>query len=210
MNRTNRVLIALTLLVGPMGMACGEQVASDLTVERLPEVQPNLPAVPTIPPPPHEVQYGDSSYSVYGLRRRMANTMDTQVEVTGYIVEIYVPPVCPEGETCPPAAAPHMWIADTPTEADRAKRLTVVGYAENQAQIDEAVELAQRGRTPEVDPTLGIIPIPTDFGVGAKVKVSGRFARVSGTGFNISDGLLEYAGHTTIEPAPEAAAPAEE
>ena len=43
--------------------------------------------MPTIPPPPHPVQYPDSSYSVFGLRRRAATTMDTDVQVTGYIVE---------------------------------------------------------------------------------------------------------------------------
>ena len=56
----------------------------------------------------------------------------------------------------------------------------------------------------EVDPESGMLPVPTDFLIGAKVKVSGRFARISGTGFNISNGLLEYRGHETLEPAPAA------
>jgi hypothetical protein len=168
--------------------------ASDLTIERLPDVNPSLPEVPTLPPPPFETRYQDSSYSIYGIRRMAATTMDSELAVTGYIVAIYQPPECPEGRTCEPPSAPHMWIADT-REAG--------GYAENQTQIDEAVELARRNRYVPPDPESGMLPIPTDFGIGAKVKVTGRFTRISGAGFNVSNGLLEYRGHTTIEPAPE-------
>jgi hypothetical protein len=186
--------------------SCGGQPASDLTIERLPDVNPSLPNVPTLPPPPHPVQYPDGSYSVYGLRRRGSTTMDTDVQVTGYIVEIYEPPPCPERRTCPPPSAPHMWIADTRGETDDSRRLMVVGYAENQAQIDEAVELARRGRYQPPDPETGLLPIPTDFFVGNKVRVRGRFTRISGSGFNASEGLLEYRGHETLERTPEAEA----
>ena len=197
------LLVMLCMVTTPvLAGACGPSAASDLTIERLPDVEPNLPDVPTIPPPPFPTQYEDSSYSVYGLRRRMATTIDTEVEVTGYIVEIYVPPECPEDQQCPTPAAPHMWIADTRGEAERGKRLTVVGYAENQASIDDAIEAAQRGHPIVPDPDVDILPIPTDFAVGAKIKLSGQFARVSGSGFNISDGLLEYRGHTILEPPP--------
>lgn len=204
MHRAIRLLCAAALLP-TLPAACGEEgqaAASDLTIERLPDVRPNLPEVPTLPPPPHPVQYDDASYSVYGLRHRIRNTMDSDVEVTGYIVEIYQPPECPEGEHCPTPAAPHMWIADTRGETDQGKRLMVVGYAENQAQIDEAIEDARRGRTRELteeERAMGMIPIPTDFHVGNKVKVEGRFTRMSGSGFNSSEGLLEYRNHTTLE-----------
>ncbi|MDQ3033578.1 MAG: hypothetical protein M3Y87_14255 [Myxococcota bacterium] len=199
-------VVALGLL--PALASCGESAAADLQIERLPDVSPSLPNVPTLPPPPHPVQHADGSYSLYGLRRRQAVTLDTDVAVTGYIVEIYSPPECPEGRTCPTPAAPHMWIADTRGEAEDSDRLMVVGYAENQAQIDEAMELASRGRYEPPDPETGLLPIPTDFFVGNKVKVSGRFARISGTGFNVSEGLLEYRGHETLEQSPEAQAAA--
>ncbi|MFK7987227.1 MAG: hypothetical protein AB8I08_14480, partial [Sandaracinaceae bacterium] len=163
------LLAGATLLGG-----CGEQAASDLTIERLPDVDPSLPSVPTIPPPPYEVQYSDNSYSIYGVRRRGGTTMDTELSVTGYIVDIYVPPECPEGRTCDPPAAPHMWIADVREPGEDDTRLMVAGYAENQTQIDEAVELAERGRYEPPDPESGILPIPTDFGVGAKVRIQGR------------------------------------
>jgi hypothetical protein len=202
----NRAIVSLgaTMLLATLVAGCGNEpaAASDLTIERLPDIEPNLPAVPTLPPPPHPIQHADNSYSVFGLRHRLRNTMDSDVEVTGYIVEIYQPPECPEDEQCPPASAPHMWVADTAQEADTGKRLMVVGYADSQAMIDEAIENHERGRTEELTPeqiAMGMRPVPVDFAVGNKIKVSGRFTRVSGSGFNNSEGLVEYAGHETLE-----------
>ena len=196
MNKKHIFFALLTSLTVPLA-GCNEP-ASDLVIEALPEVQPNLPAVPTLPPPPHPTTLGDGSYTIYGLRSRLRTTIDTTVEVTGYIVDIYVPPEC-ESEPCARPAAPHFWIADTNNEEDRSKQLMIVGYAENQEQIDEAVELAERGRYEAPDPESGLLPIPTDLLVGNKIKVGGPFARVGSSGFNNSEGLLEYRSHTTIE-----------
>jgi len=198
MQRKMRILPLLLLLV--IGVfACSDEQATDLQVEALPDVQPNLPQVPTLPPPPHAIQHGDQSYSVFGLRQRLKHTMDTEVDITAYIADVYVPPECPE-DNCPPAAAPHMWIADTAAETDDMKRLTVVGYAENQTQIDEAIADAERGHVPELED--GQLAIPVDFAKGAKIKLHGRFTRLSGTGFNISHGLIEYRSHEIVESPP--------
>jgi len=188
---------------------CGPQPASDLKVERLPEVHPSLPAVPTLPPAPYPVQYPDQTYSVYGLRKRLHNTINTDVTVTAYIVEVFHPPECPEGRTCPTPAAPHLWLADALEEHEERNRLTLVGYAENQQAIDEAVEAANRGHPIVVDPESGQIPVPSDFFAAAKIKVQGRFTYMSGSGFSDAYGLLDYRSHTTIEPSPEQAAQAE-
>jgi len=202
MNRATR-LLSVTSLAAFVLLGCGQEGATDLQVERLPDVVPNLPEVPQLPPPPHPLTYADGSYSVYGVRRRLRQTMDTEVAVTGYIVEVYQAPPCEGDETCPAPAAPHMFIADTPNETDPTKRLQVVGYADNQSQIDEARRDARRGRPQEVDPETGELPIPTDFDVGNKVKVAGQFARMSSAGFNNSMGLLDYRGHETLETASE-------
>lgn len=203
MNRALRAALPLVLALA----GCGEH-SSDLEVERLPDVQPNLPPVPTLPPPPHPVTWGDGSHSVYGVRARLNTNLDTELNVTGYIVHMYLPPEdCEDNPTCHPSA-PHLYIADTNelVGADAAtirrnqrKLLMVVGYAENQAAIDEAVELARRGRYEPPDPESGLLPVPTDFTVGNKIKVTGRFARNSGAGFSNSLGLLDYAGHETLE-----------
>jgi hypothetical protein len=195
------------------GLACDTQQASAVEVEKLPDIKPSLPAVPTLPPPPFPVQYPDNSYSLYGLRKRVKNTMDTEVELTGYVVETYVPPECPKDKVCPQARAPHVYLADTKGETDANKRILLVGYAENQKAIDDAIADAKRGKTKAPDPESGLLPVPTDLFPGAKVRVKAQFTRVSGSGFAQSDGLLDYRGHVTIEPPteiPEAATSAAE
>ncbi len=191
---------ACALLLAGALVACDSSAQANLKVERLPEVEPSLPPVPKLPPPPHPTTYPDGSYSVYGVRKRIRNTMDTELQVTGFIVEVYMPPECEE-EPCDRPAAPHMWIADTAGETDATKRLMVAGYAENQDQIDEAIEKAKRGKVEAPPAESGILPIPTDFVAGNKATVSGRFTRMSGSGFNSSEGLLEYRGHKTLSSA---------
>ncbi len=204
MNRSRRVWFLSSVFTAAMMLGCeGMGGASDVAVEKLPDIKPSLPAVPTLPPPPHPVQYSDSSYSLFGLRKRMRNTMDTEVELTGYVVETYQPPECPKGKVCPPARAPHVFLADTPNETDPTKRIMLVGYAENQKTLDEAIEDKRRGRYKEPDPESGLLPVPTDLFPGAKIKVKAQFTRVSAGGFAQSDGLLDYRGYQTLEPPPE-------
>jgi hypothetical protein len=205
MNRARRVwLLSSVFAAALLSSACDQMgSASEVAVEKLPDIKPSLPAVPTLPPPPHPVQYSDTSYSVYGLRKRIKNTMDTEVDVTAYVVETYAPPECPEGKNCPQARAPHVFLADTKDEQDPTKRILLVGYAENQKAIDEAIIDTKRGKYKPPDPESGLLPIPVDLFPGAKIKVKARFARVSGSGFAQSDGLLDYRGHTTLEPPTE-------
>jgi hypothetical protein len=167
--------------------ACGE--GGSATVEPLPELQPNLPAVPQLPPAPYPVTYPDGSYSVYGIRRRASVTLGHPASVTGYIVSIYAPPEC-EGN-CPRPSAPHFFLADAAGETDPAKQLLVAGYAESH---DELRDLIRRGsrRTGENGEALPAI----DFTVGNKVKVSGNFTHSAG-GFNYAAGLIEYSTHET-------------
>jgi hypothetical protein len=197
-------LAAATL--GALASGCGEKsAAADLKIERLPDVAPSLPSVPTLPPPPHPITYPDQTYSVYGVRKRMHQTEGTDVTVTAYIVAVYQPPACEPNRVCPPARIPHIFVADTPNESDRNKQLIVVGYAENMQQVSEARAAYLRGRPLTREEGDDRPPIPGDLAVGAKIKVRGRFTRVTGTGFAQSDGVLEYAGHETLEPAPELA-----
>ena len=188
-------------MLGAFGLLAGCEggPASDITIEALPEVRPSLPAVPQIPPPPHPVTYGDGSYSVYGLRARLNNTIDQSHAVTGYVVEIYEPPECPADEPCPTPSAPHFFLSDTVEEQERSKWLRVVGYAENHAQVEEAIEANRRGRYERPDPVTGQLPIPVEMAQGAKLKVTGQFTHVSGTGFSDSAGLLEFRDYEVLE-----------
>ena len=202
MNRARHVWTLQRLVIAAvlLGSACDGQSGAAVEVEKLPDIKPDLPTVPTLPPPPHPVQYPDSSYSVFGLRKRIKNTMDTEVDLTGYVVETYKAPECPEGKPCPQPRAPHVYLADSKGEADGEKRILLVGYAENQKAIDEALVAKKKGKYKPPPAESGMLPIPIDLFPGAKVKVKARFTRVSGAGFAQSDGLLDYRGHTTLEP----------
>ena len=195
------VLCVCAIASVPMLSACEQTAAAKVQVEKLPDVKPSLPPVPTIPPPPFPLQYSDQSYSVYGLRRAIRRTINTDVNVTAYIAKVYVPPECPPKEKCPLPPAPHIWLADTQTETDPTKLLLVGGYAENQKALDEALKETKRGKKADPPPEdTGLLPVPTDLFNGAKVKLKGKFTYMSGAGFQSSEGVLDYAGHEILEP----------
>jgi hypothetical protein len=190
----------------PMLSACETASAAKIPVEKLPEVKPSLPPVPTIPPAPFPVQFSDQSYSVYGLRRALRRTINTELNVTAYIAKVFVPPECPPKEKCALPPAPHFWLADSKTETDNGKLVLVGGYAENQKALDDALKDSKKPKSKAPPPEdTGLIPVPTDIFPGAKIKLKGRFTYMSGAGFQSSEGVLDYAGHETLEPgvAPE-------
>jgi hypothetical protein len=212
MNRVSRIACVIALLGGVVPMVgCDQMAKPNVTVERLPDVKPTLPPVPTLPPPPHPTQYADQSYSVYGVRRALRKTIDTDVTITGYIAKVFVPPECPKDQKCPLPPAPHMWLSDVQGEADETKLLLVAGYAENQKAIDDAIKDAKKGKKQDLAALaeMGVLAIPTDLFPGAKLKATGRFSYISGSGFQSSEGVLTYGGHETLEPAAEPAAAAQ-
>jgi len=163
--------------------------------EALPEIVPDLPEVPTLPPPPHPITYEDESYSVYGLRNRMRHMLDNDVTLTGYIVDIFDPPPCKakKKDDCPATAAPHLWIADTADENARENEMIVVGYADNHDQLARA----RSGR--KVTTIDGTRVVPGDLAVGQKIRTRGRYTLISAGGFNSSNGLLEYTSHEKLD-----------
>lgn len=206
MQRAQYILLASALVGLAFAQGCEQKAEAKVQVEKLPDVKPNVPAVPTLPPPPHPIQYQDQSYSIYGLRRNLRRTIDTEVTVTAYVAKVYLAPECPPNEKCPTPPAPHVWLADVAGETDEMKYLLMADYAENQQTIDEAVANEKKGKPQDLKALeeMGLLPIPTDLFAGAKIAVKGRFAYVSGGGFQSSEGVLGYSGHTTIEPAPDA------
>ena len=191
------------ILAGVLLSAGCEQVTSasepEAEAEQLPEIVPDLPEVPTLPPPPFPTTYEDESYSVYGLRSRLTKVLDSELSVTGYIVDIYEPPACTKKkkDECPKVAMPHMFIADTADQTDRSEQLIVVGYADNQEQLARA----RRGR--KTTTIAGGVVVPRDLKIGNKVRVKGYFTLMSSGGFNTSNGLVEYATHETLAAEPK-------
>lgn len=192
-----RALSVLALLTAIGG--CDH--APSLRVERLPDVQPDLPEVPQIPPPP--AAFPDGSVPIARLRRSLAENLDHETTVQGYIVEIYQPPECPRRQQCPLPTAPHLYLADSPNEGDESKRLLIVGYAATQEEYETLVRLGAR-RPPGPD---GQALPPVDFAVGNRVKFTGQFVTTSmaSPGFSSTAGLVDYARHETVEVAAPAA-----
>jgi hypothetical protein len=182
--------------------ACEQTAAAKVPVEKLPDVKPSLPPVPTIPPMKQPVQYSDQSYSVEGLRKVKNRTLNSEVNVTGYIAKVFVPPECPPEGKCPLPSAPHFWMSDAKGETDPTKLVIVAGYAENQKAIDDAMKEAKKPKKASAAPPedTGLLPVPTDLFPDAKIKLKGRFTFMSGAGFSSSAGVLDYLGHEILEP----------
>jgi hypothetical protein len=201
-----------------LGVGCGGESRVNAVVEEgehAPRV--NLPAVPTLPPPPHPVEVSPGIYSVYGVRHQAARNWTKEVRVRGYIARAYVPivpgsrppRVCTERDRCL-EEKPHVFIADTPNEQDPERLMMVTGYANFQSEIEEARLAARRGgAAPGAgNPALaeaGLTrTIPTDFYEGAQVTVTGYFKRRADNGQADSNGLLDYRSHETNQPSPQA------
>lgn len=189
-------LLLIPLLI--FYLDCKNPKTTQVEHEEVVAINPNLPPVPHIPPPKHPIQYDDGTYSIRGLRNRMDEIIGNEVRVKGYIAKIYQPPECPEGRTCPPPRMPHLWLADEPQETNPKKLLRVVGYAQNQKEIDEAREAALKGKKPpELEP--GRPPIVWDWQLGHQYIITGKFVYRSGSGFADMYGLLEYKEHKCLD-----------
>jgi hypothetical protein len=195
MRKTSRFAL-FTLVLAVQLTACDSVTGSSLNVEKMPEITPDLPPVPQLPPPPYPITYEDGSHSVYGARQKARNANGEEIEVTGYIVKVYQPPACDEGEACPRPAAPHNFIGDS-MDAPERDRMLVVGYAKNQTEIDDAVRGGEKGA--QRVRSQGIVPVPRDFDNGNRAKIKGNLGVMSNQGFSSSNGLLEYIDHETLE-----------
>jgi hypothetical protein len=199
----------VTLVCAVVFAGCNDNQASkQVTMEEVKAYKPNLPSVPTIPRPSVEEMYSDGSYSIYGMRKAINKTIETQLTVTAYVVKIYERPVCAEGQTCN-TLMPHLFLADQPDEKIERRLLRLVGYANNFQEMDEQKERDEKGEKEEPLPD-GTLrpPIIWNWQLGHKYKVSGRFTRQSGAGFMDTDGVLEYELHQCMDCPPEEEKPA--
>jgi hypothetical protein len=213
------VLTVVGLLSGAaagVGIGCEGSNKLDVVNEEGANAQhANLPSIPAIPPPPAPVTYPDGAFSVYGVRHVAARNWSKQVRVRGYITKVYTPfvpgtnppRVCGERDRCL-EEKPHVYIADTATEADPERLMMVTGYANYQSELDDARRAAASGHAPTAPgspalATAGLThAIPTDFNEGAQVTVTGTLARRAGNGEADSNGLVDYGSHVTNTPAP--------
>ncbi|MDP3277652.1 MAG: hypothetical protein Q8Q09_20890 [Deltaproteobacteria bacterium] len=205
------------LLTGTaLAVACGGESKLNVVVEEGANARrANLPAVPTLPPPPPAFAPGSQEiHTVYGVRHFAAKNWGKQVQLRGHIVQLHqefvpntTPPrLCAERDHCN-EERPHVYLADSPTEQDQEKWIQVTGYAQFQYEVEDARRAARSGRpTPPANPGLGAMApptVPTDFYQGAVVTVRGEFVRRAPNGQANSMGLINYRSHTTDTPSPE-------
>jgi hypothetical protein len=193
-----------TCLLAALVIGCEEEAEQPtVIVEKVDGYKPNLPPVPSIPKPSAPETYGDGAYSVFGLRRNIANTIEQQVTVTALIAEIYQKPVCPEGHTCH-TLMPHLFLADEKGETLKRRQLRLVGYARSFKEMEDEQELAESGKEKELAEGVYVQPVVWDWQLGQKYTITGRFTRQSAEGFMETDGLLEYSSHQCLDcPPPE-------
>lgn len=168
--------------------------------ESLPQIRPNLPKVPTIPPPKHPVKHEDGSYSVYGLRQELEKNLGKTVEVTAFVVDVYAVPACAKRGRCGQPQKPHAWLADESEGVEDDERLQLVGYLTSDREVRSALSRGRKerkaGSTEEGD------GVPGNFVPGDRIAVKGIFSTSSSAGFSHSGGLIDYQSHRLLKAAP--------
>ena len=195
-------ILMVSAIVMATGLVAGcktDEGSKKLVVEQVDSYKPNLPSVPSIPKPSVPETYPDGSYSVYGLRKQIVKTIETQVTVTAYVVETYKKPECVEGKACH-ILMPHLFLADEKGETLERRRLRLVGYAKSFKEMEDQKEKDEKGVKDEPLPDgVYLPPVIWDWREGQKYKITGRFTRQSGEGFMATDGLMEYSSHECLD-----------
>ncbi|MCU0661252.1 MAG: hypothetical protein MUC50_02885 [Myxococcota bacterium] len=194
------VAIAMLLL----GCTQDDKDSRKVVAEKVDTYKANLPPVPSIPKPTAPEAYPDGSHSVYGVRKQILKTIETQVTVTAYIANVYKKPECEEGKACF-TLMPHLFLADEKAENIEKRLLRVVGYAKSFKEMDDQKEKDEKGIKDELPEGVYLPPVIWDWREGQKYKITGRFTRQSGDGFMATDGLLEYEKHECLDCPPEEA-----
>jgi hypothetical protein len=142
--------------------------------EQMPNMKVDLPPSPEFKPTTTPEKYPDGKWSVHGVRKQAKTTMGQEVEVKGYILEIYECP--PERAKCtskkykgPPCKAcdqPHYYLSDKKEGGKKDKAMLVANYP-------------IKPKPPKMPPA------------GTEVVVTGTFTREAG-GFASSDGILDH------------------
>ena len=163
------ILVGLSL-VGCSTESGGQRIGSeDPEPATLPQIKVNLPPSPSFQKEHAPETYPDAAYSVYGVRKQGATTLNKDVRVKGYITEVYECAPCPKGQTCKTCDKPHFFLSDR-ANGPKEEALMVVDYPKEEPKTRKK----------------------TKFETGMQYFVAGTFSKTSGTGFSNSDGLLVF------------------
>lgn len=191
-----RYLITTTILFAALASGCdsaepeAETPKPDEDEAPATSIKVQLPPSPDFDEGKSPEAWEDGSLSIYGLRKNLdQNVKDgetgKEVQVRGYVQEIYVPPECPEGEVCPPPKQPHLWITDKPEEQGKKRAMMVVNY---RFTIPDYQAKMWKGQ-PEVV-----------LEKGKRYTFKGKFKQFSDTGFAYDRGLLEFMSYKPLDP----------
>jgi len=190
MTRTSSISL-LTAFFCLSLVACGKEApkVKKTGEEDAPNAADNVKV--ELPPPPDfdegkvPEKADDGAWSVYGLRKTLDENVKqgeagVEIEVRGFVQDIYEPPVCPEGEQCPPGKQPHVWITDKPDDKGKKRAMMVVNYAFTIPEYD----VKRWKDVPSVMLTKG-----------QQYTFKGKFKRFSDSGFADARGLLDFVAY---------------
>jgi hypothetical protein len=165
------VVLALALsLCGCSSSEGGARIGGDEPEQvQLPQIKVNLPPAPSFQKEHAPERYTDSSYSVYGVRKSSSTTLNKEVRVKGYLIELYECPPCPKGAECKKCDKPHFFLADR-SNGPKEEALMVTDLPKEDKETKKKIV----------------------FEVHSQYYVVGTFAKSSPAGFSNSDGLLIY------------------
>jgi hypothetical protein len=152
-------------LVGCDTSSSGATMGNDPS-QALPPIKVDLPPPPSFAASDVPEKTPEGSWTVRGLRKHKADNLNKQVKVKAFLLEVYLCPKCPKGQTCKLCDQPHFFLGDKP-DTKKEKALMVVDY-------------------------LGPKDKPPALTVGKQYDVDGTFSINSPTGFGASDGLLVF------------------
>ncbi len=166
MRTVSLMLLGASLLAGGCSNSSGASMGPEPEATALPPIKVDLPSPPSFAASDIPLKNPDGSFTVRGLRKNKAETIGKEVKVKAYLLEVYVCPVCPKGQTCKLCDQPHFFIGDKP-DTKKEKALMVVDY------------LMPKQKPPALT-------------VGKQYDIAGTFSINSPTGFGSSDGLLVF------------------
>jgi hypothetical protein len=151
---------------GCSGNSSGASMGPEPEATALPPIKVDLPSPPSFAASDIPLKNPDGTYTIHGLRKNRVETLNKEVKLKAFLLEVYVCPVCPKGQTCKLCDQPHFWMGDK-ADTKKEKALMVVDY------------LMPKQKPPALT-------------VGKQYDIDGTFAINSPTGFGSSEGLLVF------------------
>jgi hypothetical protein len=165
-----KTLALVLLAAGCTSNSSGASFGAETEATALPPIKVDLPPPPSFAASDIPEKTPEGDWSIRGIRKNRATTLNQKAKVKGFLLEVYQCPVCPKGQTCKLCDQPHFFLGDK-ADTKKEKALMVVDY------------LMPKQKPPALT-------------VGKQYEIEGTFSINSPTGFGASDGLLVFSKMT--------------